>query len=293
VVVLLTVVLLMVLLTVLLLMVVLLMQVLFTGDSMPALLTPTPTTTPHVSLVNSSSQTQLPLETRIRQDEAAEDFHERGHTYVQPRRSALPTVTSARARAAARHDENDRMAAMVKKRLKDDSLVQLSRLAAERGGRVGDERRDAAYEPGQPRDDGEEEPSQPVEGGSVEGWRGVERHGGGSSSSDGDGGRGEALRDLFVLWNAPVHSWTGTASEAINLLVPLAQHVPGLGLVGGYDDQYVAEYAGRAGDAETLAAMRARGQVKHAYHCAPTVFLLLGLIISHMSSAGAGRHTAP
>lgn len=240
---------------------VLLMQVLFTGHTMSV-----PSTT---SLVNLPSHTELPLETRIRQSVASVDLHERGHTHAQPGRSALPTVTSARAHMAARHDENHRMATMVKKRLKEDT--QVLQMAGERDRRAGTERRDAATEPKQPRDDGEVESSQPVEGGSVERWRRVEGHGGGSSSSDGDGGRGEALRDLFVLWNAPVHSWTGTASEAINLLVPLAPHVPGLGLVGGYDDQYVAEYAERAGDAETLAAMRARGQVNHAAHCAPTV----------------------
>jgi hypothetical protein len=258
---------------------VLLMQVLFTGHAMPVLSTSTPFTAPTIaplvstpsSLVNASStQTQLPVERRIRQGVDFVDFHERGHTHVQPRRSALPTVTSARAHTAARHNENDRMATMVKKRLKDDTLVQLSQLVGQRGGRAGDERRDAASEPDQLRDDGEEESTQPVEGGSVESWHRVEGHGGGSSSSDGEGGFG----DLFVLWNAPVHSWTGTASEAINLLVPLAPHIRGLGLVGGYDDQYVAEYAGRAGDAETLAAMRARGQVNHADHCASIVWLL-------------------
>ena len=35
-----------------------------------------------------------------------------------------------------------------------------------------------------------------------------------------------------ILWNAPLHSWTGVASEAVDFLVPLALRLPNLGLVG-------------------------------------------------------------
>lgn len=46
---------------------------------------------------------------------------------------------------------------------------------------------------------------------------------------------------LRVLWNAPLHSWTGTASEAVDLLVPLARRVRQLGLVGGWALDFVQE----------------------------------------------------
>jgi hypothetical protein len=36
-----------------------------------------------------------------------------------------------------------------------------------------------------------------------------------------------------VMWNAPIHSWTGVASEAVDFLVPLARRLPELALVGG------------------------------------------------------------
>jgi hypothetical protein len=31
-----------------------------------------------------------------------------------------------------------------------------------------------------------------------------------------------------VLWNTPLHSWTGVASEAVDYLVPLADRLPNL-----------------------------------------------------------------
>lgn len=42
-----------------------------------------------------------------------------------------------------------------------------------------------------------------------------------------------------VLWNAPLHSWTGVASEAVAFLVPLSRYLPNLGLVGGFVEDYV------------------------------------------------------
>ena len=44
-------------------------------------------------------------------------------------------------------------------------------------------------------------------------------------------GGGELLL-TSVLWNAPVHSWTGVAEEAVDFLVPLAAKVPHLALTG-------------------------------------------------------------
>ncbi len=38
--------------------------------------------------------------------------------------------------------------------------------------------------------------------------------------------------DVEILWNAPVHSWTGVAEEAVDFVVPLANHIPRLGLAG-------------------------------------------------------------
>jgi hypothetical protein len=38
------------------------------------------------------------------------------------------------------------------------------------------------------------------------------------------------------------------------------RYAPRLALVGGYDDGYVAEYAGSAGEVEALTVLRARGQ---------------------------------
>ena len=39
-----------------------------------------------------------------------------------------------------------------------------------------------------------------------------------------------------MLWNAPLHSWSGTASEAMDFIVPLVAELPHLGLVGGCKD---------------------------------------------------------
>jgi hypothetical protein len=56
---------------------------------------------------------------------------------------------------------------------------------------------------------------------------GVGGGGGKRGAAAEEGGEGEwSLQDVLVLWNAPVHSWTGTASEAINLLLPLAKYAP-------------------------------------------------------------------
>lgn len=48
-----------------------------------------------------------------------------------------------------------------------------------------------------------------------------------------------------VLWNAPLHSWTGVAAEAVEYLMPLSAVLPNLGLVGGYVDAYVAGSSAR------------------------------------------------
>eukprot|EP00045_Choanoeca_perplexa_P015785 m.203976 g.203976 ORF g.203976 m.203976 type:complete len:476 (-) comp17080_c0_seq1:33-1460(-) len=44
-----------------------------------------------------------------------------------------------------------------------------------------------------------------------------------------------------ILWNAPIHSWTGIASEAVDFLVPLEKLAPHLELTGGYVNEYVHE----------------------------------------------------
>ncbi|KAK3285037.1 hypothetical protein CYMTET_7340, partial [Cymbomonas tetramitiformis] len=67
------------------------------------------------------------------------------------------------------------------------------------------------------------------------------------SSATAENPKAAVLHDVLVLWNAPLHSWTGVASEAMNFLVPLADSVPGLALVGGYVEDYVEEYS-RVGD---------------------------------------------
>jgi hypothetical protein len=36
-----------------------------------------------------------------------------------------------------------------------------------------------------------------------------------------------------IIWNAPIHSWTGIASEAVDFLIPLAELAPNLELTGG------------------------------------------------------------
>ena len=45
-----------------------------------------------------------------------------------------------------------------------------------------------------------------------------------------------SILQTSVLWNTPLHSWTGVASEAVNFLVPLSNKLPHLGVVGGYSD---------------------------------------------------------
>jgi len=49
------------------------------------------------------------------------------------------------------------------------------------------------------------------------------------------------LESLLVVWNAPMHSWSGVASEAVDFLLPLADKLPHLALVGGYDIDFVRD----------------------------------------------------
>eukprot|EP00040_Diaphanoeca_grandis_P008129 m.44001 g.44001 ORF g.44001 m.44001 type:complete len:487 (+) comp19547_c0_seq1:158-1618(+) len=62
-----------------------------------------------------------------------------------------------------------------------------------------------------------------------------------------------------VLWNAPMHSWTGTASEAVNFVVPLSDTISNLNLVGGYENEYVREL--RLGDSATIETARTKAQM--------------------------------
>ncbi|EDQ91879.1 uncharacterized protein MONBRDRAFT_23116 [Monosiga brevicollis MX1] len=57
-----------------------------------------------------------------------------------------------------------------------------------------------------------------------------------------------------IIWNAPVHSWTGIASEAVDFLVPLAKRIPLLGLTGGYTAEFVHDLPKR--DQAMLEALR-------------------------------------
>lgn len=43
-----------------------------------------------------------------------------------------------------------------------------------------------------------------------------------------DGPRGVGTLYTEVLWNTPLHSWTGVASEAVDFVVPLADRMPNL-----------------------------------------------------------------
>eukprot|EP00038_Savillea_parva_P012404 m.204452 g.204452 ORF g.204452 m.204452 type:complete len:515 (-) comp22520_c0_seq1:158-1702(-) len=46
----------------------------------------------------------------------------------------------------------------------------------------------------------------------------------------------------LVMWNAPLHSWSGVAAEAVNFIVPLKQGpLPNLALVGPHEHDYVSE----------------------------------------------------
>lgn len=38
----------------------------------------------------------------------------------------------------------------------------------------------------------------------------------------------DGLLYLEMLWNTPLHSWTGVASEAVDYVVPLADRLPNL-----------------------------------------------------------------
>eukprot|EP00039_Didymoeca_costata_P018146 m.332278 g.332278 ORF g.332278 m.332278 type:complete len:477 (+) comp16915_c0_seq1:238-1668(+) len=60
-----------------------------------------------------------------------------------------------------------------------------------------------------------------------------------------------------ILWNTPLHSWTGVASEAVDFLVPLASRLPNLAVVGGYSQEYIAEYGN--GDAQVITHLRDNG----------------------------------
>eukprot|EP00041_Stephanoeca_diplocostata_P037284 m.1402026 g.1402026 ORF g.1402026 m.1402026 type:complete len:549 (+) comp25009_c0_seq26:146-1792(+) len=61
----------------------------------------------------------------------------------------------------------------------------------------------------------------------------------------------------LVLWNAPMHSWTGTASEAIDFVVPLSSVLPNLALVGGYSEKYV--HGLTSVNQRTIEQLRSRG----------------------------------
>lgn len=43
------------------------------------------------------------------------------------------------------------------------------------------------------------------------------------------------------MWNAPLHSFTGIASEAVDLIVPLARRNKHLGLTGEWSVNYIQD----------------------------------------------------
>eukprot|EP00051_Salpingoeca_urceolata_P011791 m.146491 g.146491 ORF g.146491 m.146491 type:complete len:480 (+) comp17255_c0_seq1:213-1652(+) len=67
-----------------------------------------------------------------------------------------------------------------------------------------------------------------------------------------------------LLWNAPLHSWQGVSSEAVDFLVPLSALLPNLALVGGWAEDYVKELP--ASDGQALRELRERsGAIKHKH----------------------------
>eukprot|EP00037_Helgoeca_nana_P016485 m.155114 g.155114 ORF g.155114 m.155114 type:complete len:492 (+) comp23547_c0_seq2:451-1926(+) len=58
----------------------------------------------------------------------------------------------------------------------------------------------------------------------------------------------------LVVWNAPMHSWSGVAAEAVDFIVPLKLGMlPNLALVGPHDHDYVNEMPTRDQDPLNLA----------------------------------------
>eukprot|EP00054_Salpingoeca_dolichothecata_P022049 m.143046 g.143046 ORF g.143046 m.143046 type:complete len:469 (+) comp24203_c0_seq1:316-1722(+) len=62
---------------------------------------------------------------------------------------------------------------------------------------------------------------------------------------------------IEVLWNCPLHSWTGVASEAVDFVVPLASLLPNFGVTGGFVEGFVKSF--RESDQLKLHERRARG----------------------------------